>query len=98
MKIWKHVLIVFIFGCAIILVSLVNMMFCGLTFGPRESDINCKIMQLFGYFPFPLELIKHHASNEVTFLLFLINHIFVVSIVYVVILFLIHKLKKDIET
>ena len=94
MKIWKHILIIFIFGSILIILSVVNMMLCAFTFGPHESNINCQMMQVFGYFPFPLQLLKHYVSVKIDFLLFLINHIFIASVVYLTILFGYRYLKK----
>jgi len=71
------------------------MMVCALTIAPRESVINCKVMELFDYFPFPLQLLKHHVSEDVRFLLFFINHILVVSVIYLIIVWGYRYFKKN---
>jgi len=95
MKIWKHVLSIFVLGGMMIIVSVANMMMCAFTFGPHESNLNCNMMLLFGYFPFPLQLFKHHVSDGAMLLLFLINNIFVVSVVYLIILWGYRYFKKN---
>ena len=95
MKIWQHTIIILVCAVCLFSVTIIYGIYCGLTFGPHE--LLCpysKIIEVLAYCPFPLKQFDGQVSSGVSLLLFFLNHIFAVSIVYLIIMWGYHYLKK----
>jgi len=94
MKIWKHVLIIFGIVIGIFIGLIIYGLFCGLGMGPVHESMIINTLFL------PLIFVGHimpsnsNFSSELSLSLVLINIIFVVSIVYLIILWGYRYFKK----